>query len=141
MLKESDFRKYFEGIVSAEILIERIQSKGIERNIPETPYSNNTPRTTKIIYDEQFHDLKPKEFILRRSHLIKLCDDFLMERISAWDLEDIACILYACDGFIWGNTEEERKLMADIMFNFSSPEINFPLTKDYIKKVKGTLMR
>ena len=74
-----------------------------------------------------------------KSHLIKLCDDFLDERISSWQLEDIAFILYGCDRIIWGRNEEERRLIADIMFHFSSPEINQPLTANYIKKIKGSL--
>jgi hypothetical protein len=139
MLRESDVKNYFEGNISIEVLIDRIQSQEIERNIPEVSNRQNTPRAIKIKYDKEFHDLQTKQFVLTKSHLIQLCNDFLAGRISAWDLEDIAFILYACDGIDWGNDGEERKLIADVMFNFSSPEINYSLTKDYVEKVKDFL--
>ena len=134
MLKESDFKKYFEGNISPEELMDKIQSKEIERTIPEAPHAQDTPRRTKIMYDNEFHDLGMDGFILTRKHLIKLCKDFLEERITAWNLEDIALILYGCDGFVWGSDEEERELIADAMHNFSSPEINCPLIKENVKK-------
>ncbi len=140
MLKESNFKKYFEGNISPEELIDKLQSKEIERTIPEAPSSPDVPRRTKIMYDKEFHDLEMDGFILTRKHLIKLCKDFLEEKITAWNLEDIAFILYGCDGFVWGNNEEERKVITDIMFNFSSPDINYSLTKDYIEKVKNSLI-
>lgn len=138
MLKESDFRNYFEGKISAESLIEKIQSKEIERNIPEAPNPPMTPTTAKFICENGFHDFQ-EDFILKKSHLLRLCNDFLEDKISAWDLEDIAFILGACDRIYWSNKSEEGELIAETMFHWSAPEINYPLTKEYIKRVKESL--
>lgn len=139
MIKESDFKKYFENQISIQTLIDIIRPKEIERNIPEALDLENLPRITKISFDAEFHDLKGGDFILTKNHLRKLCDEFLSDNVSAWQLEDIAFILYGCDGISWGNDENERKLIADIMFRFSSPEINEPLTKESVKKIKQSL--
>ena len=139
MLKESDFKKYFENRISAEELIHKLQSKEIERTIPEPPYAGNTPRSTKIMYDKEFHDLEMDGFVFTREHLVKLCNDLLTDRISAWNLEDIALILYGCDGFVWGNNEKERELIAEVIHNLSSPESNYPLTKENVKKFRDSL--
>ncbi len=139
ILKESDLKNYFEGKTCAQELIDKIQSKEIERNIPEAPCLPNTPKSEKFICDDGFHDLLGIGFRLTKDHLLRLCNDFLLDKISAWNLEDVAFILYACDGIAWGNNEEERKLIAETIFHLSSPDINYPLTKDYIKKVKESL--
>ena len=137
-LKESDLKNYFEGKISAQNIIDRIQATEVERNIPEAPYSPMTPTTAKFVCGNGFHDLK-EEFLLNKSHLLRLCNDFLEEKISAWHLEDIAFILGACDGIYWNNKNKEGALIAEIIFNWAAPEINYPLTKDYIKKVKESL--
>jgi len=139
VLKESDLKNYFEGEISAQNLIDKIQFKEIERNIPEAPCLPNTPKSAKFACDDGFHDLPDGGFRLTKKHLLRLCNDFLLDKISAWNLEDIAFILNACDGIVWGNNEEERKLVAEIMFHWSSPEINSPLTKDYIKEIIESL--
>jgi len=138
-MKESDLKNYFEGKVSVQYLIDKIQSKEIKRNIPEVPCPPNTPKSVTFVCDDQFHDLPDGSFRLTKMHLLRLCNDFLLDKISAWNLEDIAFILNACDGISWGNNEEERKLIAETMFHWSSPEINYSLTKDYIRKIKESL--
>ncbi len=139
MLKESDFKNYFEGKISIEILIEHIKSKEIAKSIPESRYSSPTPTSARFSCPEGFHDLK-EDFVLRKDHLIKLCEDFLEEKLSAWDLEDIAFILEACDGIVWDDHKQgDRDLIAEIIFNWSAPEVYYPLTKDYIKEVREFL--
>lgn len=135
MLRESDFKKYFEGHISAESLVEIIHSgHAIERSIPELPASTDSPVRTEFVYHKDFHDLK-EDFVLQRIHILKLCNDFLADHLTVWDLDDITFLLHACDSIIWDFDSEEGVLIGDVISDWSMHELDNTITKENVEKV------
>lgn len=136
MLRESDFKKYFEGNISAKALVEAIHSgHAIERSIPELPTSPNTPVRTEFVYHQEFHDLK-EDFVLQKGHILKLCNDFLEDRLTEWDLDDITFLFGACDSIIWDFDSEQGAIIGDIISEWSMHELDHTITKENVAKVK-----
>jgi len=64
-----------------------------------------------------------RPFIISRDHVIKLCDAAIEGRLSESALNAVAFALVATDHFEW-----EDDTIAEVLYDWSAPEINYPLT-------------
>ena len=117
-MTEKIVKEYFEGIVSADALINDLIG---------------TVETQKDTSHYKIVDYKSdEEFIVTSKHLIKLCNDVLNENININDLTTLAFALEASDYFIWDTNTKDGERVGEVIFNWSSPEISTPLTKKYV---------
>lgn len=76
------------------------------------------------------------EFTVTREMAVKLCDSVLIGGLPACDLETIGFALMASDHFGW----DEDDLLANVIGDWSCPEINYPLTLDNIARFRQWLL-
>ena len=124
-MKESTLAKYFENDVSAEELAKDLQGSQVK-----------TSHDVTSIYIERNED---KEFKISREHLINVCNDLLRGALSAMDVNTIATALEFSDYFDYPEQEEDSKIVGDVLFDWSNPEISFDLTTDNFLKWKKYL--
>ncbi|MDQ3816766.1 MAG: hypothetical protein M3362_03615, partial [Acidobacteriota bacterium] len=80
------------------------------------------------------------EFRVEPSHLVKLCDAVLSGKLNAERLELIGYCLVASDHFFWEEDSRSGELVAETAYDWSSPEINYPLTFENIEKFRERLI-
>jgi hypothetical protein len=69
-----------------------------------------------------------EEFEVRSTHLVKVCDAILDGSVHAELLEAIGFCLVASDAFHWDTVSPDGERVADVAYDWSAPEINYPLT-------------
>ena len=74
-------------------------------------------------------------FIVSNEHLIMLCDDVLMESDNFELLESVSFMLHASEFFDWNDNR-----VVEVLDEWCSPEINYPLTKENIFEWKNYLL-
>lgn len=72
------------------------------------------------------------EFTVTREMAVKLCDAVLNGDLPPKDLATIGFALIAFDHFAW----DEDDLIANVVADWSCPEINYPLTLENIARFK-----
>jgi len=80
------------------------------------------------------------EFQVEPSHLVKLCDAVLSGKLNAQHLELIGFCLVGSDHFFWECETKSGDLVAETAYDWSSPEINYPLTVKSIEKFRERLL-
>ena len=80
------------------------------------------------------------EFEVRSEHLVRLCDDVLAGAIEPWKLEPIGFCLVASDTFWWDGDTADGERVAEAAYDWSSPEINYPLTAHTVAKFRLRLL-
>ena len=117
-MKEQVLKEYFDGTISADKLsddlIGTVEVKGAIANYNIINYKSDA------------------DFVVTSKHLIKLCKDVLDKRIKLADLRAIAFSLRCSDFFTWDSDTTDGGRVDEIIFNWESPEINTPTTKEYI---------
>ena len=81
-----------------------------------------------------------KDFELRSEHLVRLCDAVLAGLVPPEGLEAIGFGLIASDFFTWDGDSPDGSRVAETLYDWSSPEINYALTKDTARKFKERLL-
>ena len=79
-------------------------------------------------------------FAVTAAHLIRLCDAVLADLIPAQSLEAIGFGLIASDHFEWDGENPDGERVAEALYDWSSPEINYPLTKGNVAKFRHRLL-
>ncbi len=74
------------------------------------------------------------EFEIKKEHLIKLCDDFISNKLTAEDLNTIAFSLIASEYFDW-----KDDAMSDVIFDWNNPRIGFDINLKNIQLWKEYL--
>ncbi len=77
------------------------------------------------------------EFTVTRPMLIALCDAVLSGSLPAQELRTIGFALQASDHFIWDGDEDD--VLANIIADWSCPEINYPLTVENVSRFRAWL--
>lgn len=121
-MREDILRRYFEQEISAAKLFEDLESS---KEAISSPVS-----------EIQIEDME-QVFPIHPNMLIRLCDDVLNDILPAWCLEIIGFALMASDRFEWDGDEYE--VMANVIADWSCPQINFPLTTDNVRRFKEWL--
>ena len=79
-----------------------------------------------------FHieQIEEGEFEITKSHLIKICDDFLQGKLHPMDVNTIAFAFMFSDYFTWNGESQDGKIISEIIYDWDNPEIGFDLTKE-----------
>jgi hypothetical protein len=94
---------------------------------------NTVRQLDSLVSDVRIEDMKAS-FQVRREHLIALCDAVADGSLQPDSLEPMGFALMASDAFEW-----EDELMSEIIADWSSPEINYPLNLSTVEQFKRWL--
>jgi hypothetical protein len=95
--------------------------------------------TAPTIRSHRIEDMNT-DFELRPEHLVKLCDDILAGALEPEDLQPIGFCLAASDNFTWDGDTAPGVLVAETVYDWSAPEIQYPLTHDTVRKFRERLL-
>ncbi|KAI9131245.1 hypothetical protein [Acaryochloris sp. CCMEE 5410] len=73
-------------------------------------------------------------------HLVKLCDAVLSNELTPESVEWIAFSMIASDHFNWDADTPDGERVAETLFDWSAPEVNYCLTHTTMAKFKHRLM-
>ena len=124
-MRESILRDYFLGAVDESRLKEDLEGSVVQTS-----------------FDVITHYVNPMDadFKVEPAHLVKLCDAVLAGKLDAAHLELIGYCLVASERFFWDEDDERGELVAETAYDWSSPEINYPLTLRIVGKFRERLI-
>jgi hypothetical protein len=82
-----------------------------------------------------------EEFQIEPEHLIRPCDAILSNSISPGVLQPIAFCMIASDNFEWDSETDSGDVVSRALFDWSAPEINYPLTTENVRLARERLAR
>ena len=120
-MTEQKLKEYFENKITIDELKSDVKNS-------QTKIGFDTTN----VYIKQIDE---GEFEVQKEHLIKLCDDFIAQKLDSEDLNTIAFSLIASEYFDWNGDE-----MSNVIFDWDNPIIgydinlkNVQLWKDYLE--------
>lgn len=116
-------RAFFEG---------KIDAAALSTDLENTIVAEHDVFRYKIQDMEEFFQLRPE-------HLASLCDAVLADQIEPEHLETIAFCITASDAFMYDTNTPDGDLVGEVCSDWSAPEINYPLTKENVKKFRERL--
>jgi|ERR1051325_954599 hypothetical protein len=124
-MHESVLKDYFLGLIDESQLNEDLEGSVIQ-----------------TFHDVITHYVNPmdSDFQVELAHLVKLCDAVLSGKLKAEHLELIGYCLVASDQFFWDDESKSGELVAETAYDWSSPEINYPLKVRNIEKFRERLL-
>ena len=124
-MHESILKDYFLGVIDESRLNEDLEGSVVQTS-----------------FDVITHYVNPmdSEFRVEPAHLVKLCDAALSGKLNVEHLELIGYCLAVSDHFFWEEDSKSGELVAETAYDWSSPEINYPLTLENIKKFRERLI-
>ena len=122
-MKEATLRDFLYGTLPAERLAEEVQA-----SVEEV---SRTSRRVRI------QDLPPdEELVITADMLVRLCDAGLAGGLSGTAIEIVAFAIVASDRLRW---EEDDELVARVLYDWASPEINWELTPANLRMFRDWL--
>ena len=121
-MKEEILRYFFEGKATAEEL--------------DADVASSTKRVGDIVSYQSIEDMNG-DFNVARSNLLDLCDAVLSGKLPPNNLREIGFALASSDHFFWDADDDE--LVAEVISDWSCPEVNYPLNIDSVRKFKSWL--
>jgi len=79
------------------------------------------------------------EFAVNATMLVRLCDRVLQGDLEPDALHTIGFALMASDAFCWDADEDD--VLANVIGDWSCPEVNYPLTLENVSHFRAWLMR
>ena len=79
------------------------------------------------------------EFTVTAPMLVRLCDVVLGGELEPEALHSIGFALIASDAFCWDSDEDD--VLAEVIADWSCPEVNLPLTIENVKRFRAWLTR
>jgi hypothetical protein len=122
-MREEILRRFFQGEATASELAKDV--------------AGSTKKVSKLISRVGIEDMDTC-FTVTRPMLISLCDAVLGRVLPAEELRTIGFALQASDKFEWDGDEDE--LVAEVIADWSCPEINYPLTLENIVQFRNWLI-
>ncbi len=124
-MREAVLRDFFEG--KADI-------SALRRDLDGT-----VARTSHDVFTHRVVDMDG-EFTVSAAHLIALCDAVLTGDLPPQELSVIGFALEASDRFQWDFDSAEGERIGETLADWSSPEINYPLTLGNVAKFRHRLV-
>ncbi len=124
-MHESILRDFFVGTVDIAALRADLQGA--------------VTRTSHDVFRQHIISMAA-DFDVSGAHLVGLCDAVLAEQLPAADLRFIAFCLVASDRFQWDTDTPEGDLIGETLFDWDSPEINYPLNPQTVAKFRHRLL-
>jgi len=124
MIRESYLIKYFQGQINSDLLSKELL--------------NNIQRTGK----ESRYEVEDSEVELevKTVHLIKICDAVLAKELPPEILQDIAFLLISSDSLFWDGSDTDGGRVAEVLEQWSAPEINYSLNIENVVKWREFLV-
>ena len=123
-MRELILKQFFAGEVSVTILAQDLVGSMVTKG----------DMTKQPIEDmEQYFQIGPE-------HLIRLCDAVLRGEIEAKYLQAVGFCLVASDRFEFDTDSSEGNLVGESAYDWSCPEINYPLTLANVEKFRHRLL-
>ena len=123
-MREEALAAFFKGTISAAELARDVEG--------------SAKRVGEIGLAIEIEDMKD-ELGVTSELAIALCDAVLGGELPAGALETIGFALMASDKFFWDADEDE--VLAEVIPDWSAPELNYPLTLENVKKFRAWLTR
>jgi hypothetical protein len=123
-MHEEALAAFFKGTISATELARDVDG--------------STKRVGEIGFAIEIEDMKD-ELGVTSEMAIALCDAVIGGELPADALETIGFALMASDKFFWDSDEDE--VLAEVIPDWSAPEVNYPLTLENVKKFRAWLSR
>jgi len=116
-MHESTLRDFMTGAATADAL--RQDLVGTVEQI--------MPKATRV------HVVDAKgDFTVTGEHLVRLCDAVLADSLKPEQLATVGFCMIASDYFRWDDETPDGFWVGETLHEWSSPEINYPLTKDTV---------
>jgi hypothetical protein len=119
-MTEQTLKDYFDAKVSIDTLSADLKDSQLQAG-----HDTTSVHITSFLDNEAYE--------VTRQHLLKLCNDTLRGLLTATDLNTVAFALIASNYFHWDSTTKDGEIVADTLFDWDNPEINFPLTVDNLR--------
>jgi hypothetical protein len=126
-MHESMLRDFLLGKADAEALSIDIKGSLDLMSPPDVDFTMTSAGIVKM----------DTNFDLSRRHLLTLCDAFLSGSLSAIDLQCVGFALIASERFTWD--AEQDATLAEILYDWAAPEINYPLNVENIERCRRWL--
>jgi hypothetical protein len=123
-MRELVLRHFFEGKCSAAELAQDVAGS-----------IKQTSRIASVVSIENMDG----EFSLTADMAVRLCDAVLTGELPPEALHTIGFTLTASDSFHWDADTDE--VLADVIADWSCPEINYPLTLENVQRFRTWLAR
>ena len=121
-MQEDVLRKFFKGEATAAELSKDIQG--------------TAKRFGGIVTVQRVEEMEGEQEVTRPM-LIALCDAVLAGELPP-RLSDIGLALVQSDHFVWNAEEDE--LLGDIIYDWSEPAMNYPLTLENVLRCRAWLL-
>lgn len=122
-MKEETLRDYFSNTVTVDILAADVKDS-----------QRKTGYDVTAVHIDNINETG--EYQITRSHLIKLLDDTIAERLTATDLNTICFALIGSEYFTWDESDE---ILDRTIYDLDSPELGYPLTAENLRRWKDFL--
>lgn len=116
-MHELTLKQYFENEIPIEVLAADVKNTQRKETYDTTSVDVNQ------IHDNDFYQVK-------REHLLNLCDEAISGNLTLEDINSIALALAFSEYFVWDSQTEEGEVIETVVYDWDSPEINFPLTME-----------
>lgn len=123
-MKESILRDYFSG---------EIDGGSLQVFLSEIVGVNELNAESNLACD------LTSDFELRLDHLVMICDDFASEYFEASHVTAIAVFLLASDHFDWDSQTPTGAVIAELISDWSTPEIDYPITTENMNAIRSSL--
>ena len=124
-MRESLLKDYFLGVIDESRLNEDLDGSVIQTSFDVTTFYVNP---------------MDSNFRVEPDHLVKLCDAVISGRLDAKHLELIGYCLEASEHFFWDDEMDAGNLISETVEGWASPEINYPLTVENVRKFRERLL-
>lgn len=124
-MREVVLRLFFQGHATAAEL---------ERDLVGTRPDNELPGI-RVSADYRFEHMAP-EVQVTPECMIRLVDALLEGSLTEEDLGTVCFALECSDRFLWDADSPEGARVADSVFWLGMPEINYPLTRTVLEKIR-----
>jgi hypothetical protein len=98
--------------------------------------------TEQIGHDSFRHHMNDmdSDFAVTSAHLVCLCDTVLEGSLDPERLAEIGFGMIASDHFLWDSDSTEGEIVGKTIYDWSSPEVNFALNVNTVKKFRHRLI-
>nr|ART36713.1 D598 [uncultured bacterium] len=123
-MREEILKQFFIGDVDAKVLAaDLVGSMVAKGDMTKHPIENMS-----------------EDFQIWPQHLIRLCDAVLQGEIEPRYLQSIGFCIVASDCFEFDSDTSEGDLVGETAYDWSAPEINYPLTLANVEKFRQRLL-
>lgn len=123
-MRERVLRDFFENKATAAELAQDVAGS----------ISQKSPKVSVVSIEDM-----DGEFTVTAAMLVRLCDVVLQGELDPDALHSIGFALMASDAFCWDADEDD--VLANVIGDWSCPEVNYPLTLENVKRFRAWLTR